>query len=144
MEYSLGCREIEDDVLPCARQLGVSIVAYSPLARGLLAGVHIKELDPNDWRHMVVFQFLMRNRPTIPAPHTLTQVPRHTADNMTENSVLISAVQALAQAKQCTPAQICLAWLLAQGSDVIPLVGTKTTDRITENAMAVTVNALSL
>ena len=71
--------------------------------------------------------------------HTLLQLPRHTADNMTENSVLISAVQALAQAKQCTPSQICLAWLLAQGSDIIPLVGTKTTSRITENAMSVTV-----
>lgn len=53
MEYSLGCREIEHDVLPCARQLGVSVVAYSPLARGLLAGLNVKELHPSDWRQVV-------------------------------------------------------------------------------------------
>ena len=53
LRYSLGCRDIEADVLPCARALGVAVVAYSPLARGLLAGLELKDLHPNDWRHCV-------------------------------------------------------------------------------------------
>lgn len=118
MEYSLGCREIEDDVLPCARSLGVSIVAYSPLARGLLAGLKLSVLPPGDWR---------------------LSVPRHSDDNMAGNASLISAVEAMALSKGCTPAQIAIAWLLSQGNDIIPLVGTKTVARLNENASAVSV-----
>jgi aryl-alcohol dehydrogenase-like predicted oxidoreductase len=118
MEYSLGCREIEDDVLPCARTLGVSIIAYSPLARGLLAGVKLSQLPPGDWR---------------------LSVPRHNDDNMAGNEPLISAVEAMALSKGCTPAQIAIAWLLSQGNDIIPLVGTKTVARLKENALAVSV-----
>jgi aryl-alcohol dehydrogenase-like predicted oxidoreductase len=55
MEYSIGCREIEEDLLPCARALGVSVVAYAPLARGLLAGMNPKDLHPHDWRQCVRF-----------------------------------------------------------------------------------------
>ncbi len=136
MEYSLGCRDIERDVLPCARALGISIVAYSPLARGLLGGLNLKELHANDWRHCVRSSLVILSA----TRESLPQLPRHADDNMRANSSLIAAVTAMARSKGCTPAQISIAWLLAQGSDIVPLVGTKTVTRLTENAAAVTVS----
>jgi len=111
-------------------------VAYSPLARGLLADVNLKELHPSDWRHQVPAP----SPPLQPPPPTPPpQLPRHSHDNMLANTALIARVAAIARAKSCTCAQLSLAWLLAQGDDVFPLVGTKTEARLRENAGAAAV-----
>jgi aryl-alcohol dehydrogenase-like predicted oxidoreductase len=128
--------------------------SYSPLARGLLAGLDVKQLDPNDWRQQV----RITQPPLTPclARRLQPQVPRHSTENMAANAALLSAVHELARVKACTPSQISLAWLLAQvtignttmywshyrrlqGSDIIPLVGTKTVARLEENAAALAV-----
>lgn len=103
-EYSLFHRDPEADLLPVTRELGIAYVAYSPLSRGLLTGAIRSEddLDAGDWRR---------------------QVPRFQGENLAHNLALLEPLEALAQMKGVTTATLALAWVLAQGDDIIPLVG---------------------
>lgn len=116
-EYSLWSRDIEQDALPACRELGVSLVAYSPLGRGFLTGAIRKpsDLDASDWRHTN---------------------PRFQAESLAHNLKLVDAVKALAAARRCTPAQLALAWLLHQQPDLVPIPGTRSRSRLDENAAA--------
>ncbi len=119
-EYSLWTRDPEADVLPECRELGITFVAYSPLGRGFLSG-HIKrveDLDASDYR---------RN------------APRFQPENLQQNLRLEERVEQIAREKSCTPAQLALAWLLAQGDDIVPIPGTKRKKYLEENAQAVQV-----
>jgi aryl-alcohol dehydrogenase-like predicted oxidoreductase len=128
IEYSLWWREPEQAYLPTCRELGVSVVAYSPLGRGFLAGNFrsLDELPQNDAR---------RNQ------------PRFIGDNAAHNQQVADAVRELASRKGCMPAQIALAWLFAQGEDILPIPGTKRRERLAENVAALdiklSVNELS-
>jgi aryl-alcohol dehydrogenase-like predicted oxidoreductase len=116
-EYSLWTRDIEDDALPVCEELGIGLVAYSPLGRGFLTGAitNANDLDPNDWR---------RNN------------PRFQAENAATNLALVDAVKEIAKARGCTPAQLALAWLLSRGSHIVPIPGTRRIARLDENAAA--------
>jgi aryl-alcohol dehydrogenase-like predicted oxidoreductase len=118
-EYSLFSREPEAALLPTLDELGVALVAYSPLGRGFLAGRFrsVDDLAPDDWRR--------RN-------------PRFAGGNFERNLAVADAVRALAASKGCTPAQLALAWLLTHGN-VIPIPGTSSVERLGENAASVTV-----
>ncbi len=116
-EYSLWTREPENDVLPVCRELGISLVAYSPLGRGFLTGSFNKPGDvPNDFRKFN---------------------PRFQGENFNKNKILVDKISAIAKEKNVTPAQIALAWLLAQGEEIIPIPGTKRIDRLEENINAI-------
>ena len=119
-EYSLWSRDVEDEILPTLRTLGIGLVPYSPLGRGFLTGQikRYEDLDPGDFR---------RNS------------PRFQGDNFQKNLALVERVTAMARDKGCTPAQLALAWLLAQRNDIVPIPGTKTRQRLEENAGAVRV-----
>lgn len=119
-EYSLWTRDVEADILPTVRELGIGFVAYSPLGRGFLTGRYrsIDDLDANDWR---------RNS------------PRFQGDNFQKNLDLVAHVTALARKKSCTPAQLALAWLLRRGDDIVPIPGSKKVERVEENAGAVAI-----
>lgn len=119
-EYSLWTRDVEADVLPACRELGVSFVPYSPLGRGFLTGAIQKagDLDASDWR--------------------LTN-PRFQGEALDQNLRLVRAVQELAQTKGCTPAQLALAWLLHQAPDIVPIPGTRSIARLDENTAAANV-----
>ncbi|HEY4412553.1 MAG TPA: aldo/keto reductase [Gaiellaceae bacterium] len=114
-EYSLWTRDIEPEILPTLRELGIGLVAYSPLGRGFLAGrfTDPDELDEGDFR---------RNN------------PRFTGDNLERNRALVERVQRIASAKGVTPAQIALAWVLARGDDIVPIPGTKRRTYLEQNA----------
>jgi aryl-alcohol dehydrogenase-like predicted oxidoreductase len=116
-EYSLWTRDPEDEVLATCRELGVGFVAYAPLGRGFLAGRFVSpaDLDEGDWR----------------AGH-----PRFEGENLDANIRLAEAVKTMARAKGCTPAQLCLAWVLAQGEDVVPIPGTKRITYLEDNVGA--------
>jgi len=116
-EYSLWSREPEDGLLDVCRELGIGFVAYSPLGRGFLTGRYERpdDLAPNDWR---------RNN------------PRFQTDNFQKNLDIVRRVKRLAARKRCTAAQLALAWVLAQGEDVIPIPGSKRRERLEENAAA--------
>ncbi len=119
-EYSLWSRDPEADILPTVRELGIGFVAYSPLGRGFLTG-QIKrpeDLDADDWR---------RN------------MPRFSPENFSRNLDLVAEVERLAAEKGCTPAQLALAWVLAQGQDIVPIPGTKRRRYLEENAGALAV-----
>ena len=113
-EYSLWSRHVEPEILPACRKLGVGFVAYSPLGRGLLTGA-IRSLDDFD------------------ADDTRRAAPRFLGDNLRRNLELVDRVNELATAKGCTPAQLALAWVLAQGDDIVPIPGTRHVDRLEEN-----------
>ena len=117
MEWSLQTRDIEDAVVPMARNLGVAIVPYSPLGRGLLANTFasFEDLDEKDWRR---------------------QVPRF-KDGAFETNTSNAEFFAIAKERNVTPAQLALAWVIAQGEDVVPIPGTKNMERLAENAKAV-------
>jgi aryl-alcohol dehydrogenase-like predicted oxidoreductase len=119
-EYSLWTRDVEDEILPTCRELEIGFVAYSPLGRGFLTGRFRKpdDLPDTDWR---------RN------------MPRFQGENFDRNMKLLERVESVAKEKQCTPGQLALAWLLAQGDDVVPIPGVKTRPRLEENAAAVQV-----
>ncbi len=119
-EYSLFTRDVEDDVLPTLRELGIGLVAYSPLGRGYLSGrfASADELDADDWRR--------------------TQ-PRFRGENAERNSALAARVSELAAEKGVTPAQLALAWVLAQGDDIVPIPGTKRRSYLEQNAGALDV-----
>lgn len=116
-EYSLWSRDPEDDVLPTCRELGIGFVAYSPLGRGFLTGRFrsIDDLAPDDYRRTS---------------------PRFQGENFGKNLKLVERIEEIAREKQCTPAQLALAWLLAQGQDIVPIPGSKTRKHLDENAAA--------
>jgi len=116
-EYSLWTRDIEAEILPTLRALGIGLVAYSPLGRGFLAGRFSSpdELDENDFRR---------------------SNPRFTGDNLERNRALVERVQRIAASKGGTPAQVALAWVLARGDDVVPIPGTKRRTYLEQNAAA--------
>ncbi|MBU8977884.1 aldo/keto reductase [Lysobacter sp. MMG2] len=116
-EYSLWTREVEDDALRACRELGIGFVAYSPLGRGFLTGAiqHANELADSDWRR---------------------QNPRFQDGNIDRNQLLVQAVSELARERECTPAQLALAWLLHRGPDIVPIPGTRRITRLDENAAA--------
>lgn len=119
-EYSLWSREPEAEILPTIRELGIGFVPYSPLGRGFLTGRFrkIDDLAVDDWR---------RNN------------PRFQGENFQANLDLVEHVSALARRKNCTPAQLALAWLLRRGDDIVPIPGSKRIERIEENAGSVAV-----
>jgi aryl-alcohol dehydrogenase-like predicted oxidoreductase len=119
-EFSLLYREEATETRKTTRDLGISFVAYAPLGRSLLAGVvpDFANLAEGDTR----------------ARH-----PRFAGDNFQKNRALVERVEAIAADKRCTVAQLCLAWLLAQGNDVLPIPGTKRLERLQENLGALDV-----
>jgi aryl-alcohol dehydrogenase-like predicted oxidoreductase len=121
-EYSLWSREVETNgVLATCRELGITFVPYSPLGRGFLTGAiqELEDLDSTDWRRTN---------------------PRFGAKALQENLKLATAVKELAKEKVVTPAQLALAWVLAQGEDVIPIPGTKRVRYLEDNMGALQVN----
>ena len=119
-EYSLWTRDPEDEILPTCRELGIGFVAYSPLGRGFLSGRFRKfeDLPPEDFR---------RNH------------PRFQGENFQKNLDLVAKVEQISREKGCTPAQLALAWLLAQGPDIVPIPGTKQRRYLEENVRALEV-----
>jgi aryl-alcohol dehydrogenase-like predicted oxidoreductase len=119
-EYSLWSRDVEDEILPTVRELGIGFVAYSPLGRGFLSGAitSIDDLAPDDFRR-----------------HS----PRFQGENFERNLELVRVIEEIAREKDATPAQLALAWVLAQGEDIVPIPGTTRRDRLEENARAVDV-----
>jgi aryl-alcohol dehydrogenase-like predicted oxidoreductase len=120
-EYSLWTRDPEDEVLPTCRELGIGFVAYSPLGRGFLTGRFrsIDDLPPDDYRR---------------------QSPRFQGENFQKNLDLVERVEGIARRKRCTPSQLALAWVLAQGDDIVPIPGTKQRKYLEENIRALDVD----
>ncbi len=116
-EYSLWSREVEDEILPTVRELGIGFVAYSPLGRGFLTGQiqSFEDLPENDYR---------RNS------------PRFQGENFDRNLGLVEKVREIAREKGVEPSQLALAWLLHQGNDIVPIPGTKRRKYLEENAAA--------
>ena len=116
-EYSLWTREVEGDILSTCRELGIGFVAYSPLGRGFLTGAYTSDttFEDGDFRAML---------------------PRFEKDNLTANLSIVEALKVLASEKAATPAQIALAWLLAQGDNIVPIPGTKRIKYLEENLAA--------
>ncbi len=119
-EYSLWTRDPEDDVLAACRELGVGFVAYSPLGRGFLTG-QIKTIDD------------------LAADDFRRYSPRFQGENFAKNLQLVREVEAMAERKGCTPAQLAIAWVLAQGDDVVPIPGSKKRRHLDDNAGALAV-----
>jgi aryl-alcohol dehydrogenase-like predicted oxidoreductase len=119
-EWSLFTRELEREIVPAARELGVGIVPYAPIGRGLLTGAltSTDELREDDFRRTV---------------------PRFSGDNLDHNLRLVARVRGMAGEIGCTPVQLALAWMLAQGDDVAPIPGTKHVRYLEENAGALDV-----
>jgi aryl-alcohol dehydrogenase-like predicted oxidoreductase len=120
-EYSLWSRDVEEDILPTCRELGIGFVPYSPLGRGFLTG-QIKtyeDLAEDDYR---------RNH------------PRFQGENFQKNIDLVNKITELATEKGCTPSQLALAWLLRQGNDIVPIPGTKRRKYLEENGGALNVS----
>lgn len=117
-EYSLWSREPEQEILPVCRELGIGFVAYSPLGRGFLTGKYTspEKLAVNDYRR---------------------STPRFQGENLRRNIALVERIEKIAAEKQCTAAQLALAWVLAQGDDIVPIAGTKRRAYLDENAEAV-------
>ncbi len=116
-EYSLWSRDVEKDILPACRELGIGYMAYAPLGRGFLTAT-MKTLDallPKDRRR---------------------EHPRFSPDNIAKNAELLAPLERIAAARQRTPAQIALAWLLAQGADIVPIPGTKRRAYLEQNCAA--------
>ncbi|RQP25446.1 aldo/keto reductase [Albitalea terrae] len=126
-EYSLWTRDLEADIVPVLDELGIGLVAYSPLGRGFLTGAiqSAEQLAPNDWRR---------------------QNPRFQEQNLKANLALVDAVKSLAADRGCTPAQLALAWLLQRSPRIVPIPGTRRIERLEENAgaVAVSLNAAEL
>ncbi len=119
-EYSLWSRDVEEAILPACRDLGIGFMAYAPLGRGFLTAT-MKTLDallPTDRRR---------------------EHPRFKPENIVRNAELLKPLEELAAAKKCTPAQIALAWVLAQGNDVVPIPGTKRRTYLEQNCAALDV-----
>ncbi|QYE36847.1 aldo/keto reductase [Polymorphobacter sp. PAMC 29334] len=119
-EYSLWTRDPEDDILPTVRELGIGFVPYSPLGRGFLTG---QFTSPDD----------------LAADDSRRNHPRFQGDAFAKNLDLVTAVEAIAADKACTPAQLALAWVLAQGDDIVPIPGTKRRTYLEDNLGALEV-----
>jgi aryl-alcohol dehydrogenase-like predicted oxidoreductase len=119
-EYSLLYRQHAEETLATTRPLGIAYVAYSPLGRSMLTGA-------------------VKSAADIPEGDGRGRHPRFAGDNLARNLQLVAAIEAMAKAKGCTPGQVALAWLLAQGTDIIPIPGTKRTARVDENIAALDV-----
>ncbi len=119
-EYSLWSRDAEKDVLPACRELGIGYLGYSPLGRGFLSAT-IKTLD------------------ALGAKDRRREHPRFAPENIERNAKLLQPLEEIAAAKQCTPAQVALAWVLHQGSDVVPIPGTKRRKFLEQNCGALSV-----
>jgi aryl-alcohol dehydrogenase-like predicted oxidoreductase len=120
-EYSLFTRDLEDEILPTIRELGIGLVPYSPLGRGLLTGAVTEDaLESGDSRRTAYF-------------------PRFQGDALAANLELVDKIRQIATSKGCTPGQLALAWVLAQGDDVAPIPGTKRVKYLEENAAAAAV-----
>ncbi len=119
-EYSLWTRDVEADILPTCRELGIALVPYSPLGRGFLTGTirNVDHLDGSDWRRAN---------------------PRFQGDNLSANLALADALGELATTWGYSPAQLALAWLLDQGPDIVPIPGTRRIERLDENAVAASI-----
>ncbi|MGB5082646.1 MAG: aldo/keto reductase, partial [Burkholderiales bacterium] len=119
-EYSLWARDVEDEILPACRELGIGFVAYSPLGRGLLTGTvkKIEDIAPHDIRR---------------------RQPRFRAGNLEKNLELVKSIEAIAKKRGLAPAQVALAWLLSRGGDVVPIPGTKQKKWLEQNVAAVDV-----
>ncbi len=117
-EYSLWERHVEDEILPVVRELGIGFVPYSPLGRGFLTGAFTKpsDLPSNDFRSQ--------------------RYPRFAGDNFAKNQVLLDRVRAIAERLGVRPGQLALAWVLANGEDVVPIPGTKRRKYLEENTAA--------
>jgi aryl-alcohol dehydrogenase-like predicted oxidoreductase len=116
-EYSLWTRDVEDEVLDTLRELGIGLVAYSPLGRGFLTGQirSLSDLPGDDWRR---------------------DNPRFQEQALQENIKLVDRVTELAEHRDVTPAQLAIAWVMAKGEDIVPIPGTKSPRRLEENAAA--------
>jgi len=116
-EYSLWTRDVEAEILPLCRELGIGFVAYSPLGRGVFGGEigGAESLSEGDRRR---------------------DHPRFQGDNLRANLALVEPVRRVAQAKGCTPAQVALAWLLAKGADIVPIPGTRRIEHLEANVAA--------
>jgi aryl-alcohol dehydrogenase-like predicted oxidoreductase len=115
IEYSLWTRDIEAEVLPTLRELGIGLVAYAPLSRGFLSGAFQKPEDIKDSRAFM---------------------PRYQGENFYKNLELVEKIRVMATEKQCTPAQLAIAWVLAQGTDIITIPGSKQRKHLEENIAA--------
>lgn len=123
-EYSVLSRDIEDDVLPLCESLGISLVAFSPLSRGLMtSSVSPNQLTENDFRR---------------------KLPRYQGDHAQNNHLLVEGFAQIAAAKNCSPAQLALAWVLSKSPQIIPIPGTKRTQYLMENAGAVQIHLSKL
>jgi aryl-alcohol dehydrogenase-like predicted oxidoreductase len=111
IEYSLMSRGIEAEILPCARELGIAVTAYGILSRGLLSTATAGELRPGDPR---------------------ARFPRFQGENLARNLDLLATLESVAARHGATAAQLAIAWVLSRGNDIIPLIGTKRRDRLTE------------
>jgi aryl-alcohol dehydrogenase-like predicted oxidoreductase len=120
-EYSLWERGIEAEILPTLRELGIGLVPYSPLGRGFLTG-EIKSFED------------------IPEDDYRRSDPRYQGENFAKNMILVDTVKEIAQSHEAAPGQVALAWLLAQGEDIVPIPGTKRLKYLEENAAAVHVS----
>jgi aryl-alcohol dehydrogenase-like predicted oxidoreductase len=116
-EYSLWEREPEDEILPAVRELGIGFVSYSPLGRGFLTGQFRKFED-------------------LPADDYRRNAPRFQGENFQKNLDLVKKIEEMAREKNCTPAQLALAWVLAQGNDLVPIPGTKRRKYLEQNLAA--------
>ncbi|MEE4113237.1 MAG: aldo/keto reductase [Desulfobacteraceae bacterium] len=119
-EYSLWTRDVEADILAVCREQGIGFVPYSPLGRGFLTGriKSLQDLEEGDYRH-----------------HS----PRFQADTLEHNLTIIRRLEAIASAKACSLAQLCLAWLLARGEDIVPIAGTRHRAYLEDNLKALQV-----
>jgi aryl-alcohol dehydrogenase-like predicted oxidoreductase len=117
-EYSLWSRDYEDEVIPTLRELGIGFVPFSPLGRGFLSG-NVRELADDDMRRKIS--------------------PRFAADNMNRNLKVVDRLKEIASEKGITPSQLALAWVLAQGGDMVPIPGTKRRTYLEENVAAANV-----
>ena len=113
-EFSLWTRDLEAEILPTCRELGIGLVAYAPLGRGFLTGT-IEDLD------------------SLPEKDRRRDMPRFQDGNREMNLPLLQPIREIAEARHCTPAQVALAWVLAQGDDIVPIPGTKRPERVDEN-----------
>ncbi|KAL1825680.1 hypothetical protein ACET3Z_012458 [Daucus carota] len=120
MEWSLWCRDLEDDIVPCCRELGIGIVPYSPIARGFFASGPelIRNLAEDDWRKTV---------------------PRFQPENLEHNKRVYEQLSRMATRKGCTPSQLALAWVQNQGNDVSPIPGTTKIENFNQNVAALSV-----
>tara|TARA_A100001037_G_scaffold291363_1_gene305378 strand:+ start:522 stop:1505 length:984 start_codon:yes stop_codon:yes gene_type:complete len=116
-EYSLWTRDPEGELLDTCRELGISLIAYSPLGRGFLTGAIKSQTDLYDDDRRTIF-------------------PRFSEENLNRNQTLLDTIREIASAKGCTPGQITLAWVLAQGDDIVPIPGTRRVAHIEENVGA--------